>query len=220
MKAILLIAALMAGFILVLFNLARFIAGQPSIPQVLLLIVPAFLAGAALGAALGLRWSRASWPAAVWGSLLSALVVLIYLWFFGGEFSPGIPGDYPGAIWDGIRSALVYLVIVTAGIFLLPLFDTYVRRQGPAPTRWKVTVAALALALVAAAVDLFFMGQGQFGLVTLVIGSAAALLLAGLALLLSVVRVPVAGAWAGGLGLLSWFFVLILWTAAGFPWFP
>ncbi len=108
--------------------------------------------------------------------------------------------------WDAFQLDwfAVAMPAYAGGVFLLPLFDPAVRRQGPAPSRGSVAAAALAVTLVllisgvalshGTACSLTFLRWvGGGGL----LGSTA---LFGLALLMTAVRLVTWGAWCGALG--------------------
>ena len=119
-----------------------------------------------------------------------------------------------------LRSAAIYLVVGGAGAFLLPLFDAAVRQAGPTPTSWKVVLAAFSLALLTMLADYLFAGGSLFGLLTLVFGSIASAVLAGIGLILALLNLTAVAAWLGGLGIVLQAFILSAWRLLGTPWFP
>jgi len=139
---------------------------------------------------------------------------------------PISPGTYPGAARDYAKSVLVYLVIGGAGAFALPLFDPAVRRGGPAPSPYKVFLAALAFVALLFVAELVVtrawggFGYANFGLGVLVGGSVGALIVAGLGLLFTLVGARDMGAWAGALGFMVASVTVLVWTLTGMRWFP
>jgi hypothetical protein len=99
---------------------------------------------------------------------------------------------------------VVAMPLYGGGVFLLPLFDPAVRRRGPAPSRWKIGVAALTIASVLLITALALSG-GSARSLTFVIyfgggGLGGSTILLGLALLMTAVRLVTWGAYCGALG--------------------
>lgn len=155
------------------------------------------LIGVAAGGAIGIRLAGLRWRGTVFAALLSGVGLIIFSRF---EFSPLHPFLWlrvDSRVVLDLRAAAVALVVSGAGVFLLPLFDPLVRRVGPAPALWKVALVAVSLALLALLADYLVSGGFQFGLLGLIFGSIAALLLVGVGLILALANLQLAGAWVG-----------------------
>lgn len=209
-------AALMFGLALALVYAYRLAAGSDfftSFIELLFIII-----GTTPGAAIGIRVARLGWRQTIMAALLSTAGLIAFSRFESSFPGPWVPGR-SGMIFD-LRSALVFTVIGSTGTFLLPLLDPIVRRAGPAPTLWKVALAAFSLVLLAMLAD-YLIGRGSFfGLGTLLFGSFASAVLAGIGLILALLNLRDAGAWLGGLGVVLQAFILIAWWLLGTPWFP
>lgn len=210
-------ALLMFGISLALVYGYRLAAGTGGFFT--LIFEPLFIVlGTAAGAGLGIRPARLPWQQTAFAALLSTLGLILYARFEASFPGPWVPG-VAGLVLD-FRTALVYLVIGTAGIFFLPLFDPAVRRTGPAPALWKVALTAFALMLLALLADYLIGGGSFFGLAALIFGSFASAALAGLGLILTLLNLRDAGAWLGGLAILLELFTVAAWGLLGTPWFP
>lgn len=178
------------------------------------------LPGTAIAGAIGLRVAGLRWANVVPSALIFGVAIILFSRF---EFSPlhsFLWLHMDSRVILDLRAAGIFLVICSAGAFLLPLFDPRVREDGPAPTLWKVAVVALALTFLSLLIDYLF-GRGYLlGLVSLILGSIAALVLAAVGLILVLVKLEAAAAWAGGLGLILQLFTSLVWLLLGRPWFP
>lgn len=178
------------------------------------------LPGTAIAAAIGLRVARLRWGRVVPPALISGIAIIL---FSRLEFSP-----FHHFLWlkmDSrvvldLRAAGIFLVICCAGVFLLPILDPRVRREGPAPTIWKVAVIGLALTILSLLIDYFFARGYLLGLVSLILSSIAALVLVVAGLILALIGLQAIGAWTGGLGLLVEGLAALAWLLLGKPWFP
>ncbi|MGH2376257.1 MAG: hypothetical protein ACRDIC_22690 [bacterium] len=97
------------------------------------------------------------------------------------------------------------------------------RLEGPAPPRWKVVLAAVALTLLIGGLELaveFIPGYRAYGLMTLTVGGIGSLVFVIAGVLLTAAGALRAGAWAGGLGITLVGTVLVFWIATGGRWFP
>lgn len=189
-------------------------------PGAVLLALPAgLLTATAAGGAVAVRRGLA-WPDVAAGALLGSTAACVATWLLVPGAGPAALGDYPGALRAALLQGLIVVVTGAAGIFALPLLDPRVRRSGPAPDRRKLLALSAAAALVLLGLDILRAPGGYVGLFTLAAGSVAAAALAAGGLLLSLARRPALGAAAGGLALLLWAAVSVLWLAAGAPWFP
>jgi hypothetical protein len=208
-------AILMAAFSLALFGLTRRLPGG-SAGEEIVFRTSALLAGVAIGGALGARLAGADWPELLLSSVLSALVFVAAAWLFIPDLFPP-EGSSPR---DLIQTAVLLFILASAGVFALPLADPLVRSRGPAPQVGLVALVALALTAGLFLVDYLAGGGFMLGLIVFVGGSVAALVLAGLGLVLALFRAHRASAWSGGLGILLWLFCTSAWYLAGKPWFP
>ena len=196
-----LMTALMLGInlgLLIPYSLAR-----PLIdfgPQILIFIFS--MISAAAGGAIGIRVGSFPWRNTVLPALLSgtALIALERLGFLS------LP-----ALWFGTRitgttfdigAVLRFLPLLSAGVFLLPIFDPIVRKIGPAPSPWKVALAALPVAIVV--IRMYGYSSFLFWSVQLPpdfpLNVACTVIAIGI--LLSLFRQDKAGAWLGALGLM------------------
>lgn len=181
-----------------------------------IIIIP----GTAVAGAIGLRVAGLRWRHVVTAALIFGVIIILFSRF---EFSP-----FHSFLWlrmDSrmvldLRAAGIFIVICGAGVFLLPLFDPLVRKEGLAPTFWKVVAVALALTLLGLLADYLFSRGYLLGLLSLIFGSVAALVLAVLGLILALATLERTAAWAGGLGLVLEGFVALVWLLLGSPWFP
>jgi len=213
---IFLAAALMFGLALVLVYAYRPVASSDfftSFIELLFIII-----GTAAGAATGIRVARLCWRQTILAALLSTAGLIAFSRFESSFPGPWVPGGSEMVL--DLRGVLIYLVIGGAGTLLLPLFDPAVRQVGPAPTLWKVALAAFSLTLFAILADYLFAVYSFFGLLTLVFGSFSSAVLAGIGLILALLNLRDAGAWLGGLGVVLQAFILIAWWLLGTPWFP
>lgn len=208
--------AFMLGLVLELVYAYRLAAGSNFFtPFVELLFI---IIGTAAGAAIGIRVAHLDWRQTIMAALLSTAGLIAFSRFESSFPGPWVPGG-SGMVLD-LRITLVFTVIGSAGVFFLPLLDPVVRQAGPAPTLWKVALAAFSLALLAMLADYLIGGGSFFGLGTLIFGSFASAVLAGIGLILALLNLREAGAWLGGLGVGLQAFILIAWWLLGTPWFP
>lgn len=213
---IFLTAALMFGLALALVYAYRLVVSRDFFAPIIDLLL--IIIGTAAGGAAGVRIPRLSWRQTVVAALLSTAGLIAFSGFESSFPGPRVPGD-SGMVLD-LRGALIYLVIGGAGTLLLPLFDPAVRQVGPAPTLWKVALAAFSLTLLAILADYLFAVYSFFGLLTLVFGSFSSAVLAGIGLILALVNLTSTGAWLGGLGIVLQAFIVAAWWLLGTPWFP
>lgn len=185
-----------------------------------------FIVGAAIGGAALMRREGARWPEPVYAGLVSTALLLVVLRIAFPGLGPASPGNYPGAMRDQAKSVLAYFIIGGAGVFMLPMLDPVVRRVGPRPSLAKVALAAIAFIALVVAVQMAVTGRWGgtgypfFGLGVFVAGSIAALVTAGLGILLTLVGAEDMGAWSGGLGLWVAAISLLVWLLTGMRWFP
>jgi hypothetical protein len=206
-----------------LIYISILVFGNPFVDSILESL--AILIATAAGAAIGIRAVNLPWRLTAPAALLAGIGLIVI-----GRFElPILEFDQLiSSLWTEIDSAKVldpragaiFLVICGAGIFLLPLFDPFVRTAGTAPTLWKVVLVAISLALLAMLADYLLSGGYMFGLLTLIFGSISSAVLVGAGLILALANLPQIGAWAGGLGLLLQAFVSLTWWLLGTPWFP
>jgi hypothetical protein len=168
----------------------------------------------ALAGAIGLRKANLSWRQTVLAAVLagaavpmiaSFLVIVMSSQAGGYAFLILFPALFAGLFW------------VSAGVFLLPLFDPVVRRAGPALSTWKVVATALLLS--APFLATFFSQRTSQGNVTFFpfpngLISAIPILLSGILLAGGVIlalskRSTVIASWLGGVGLIFLCFMLI-----------
>lgn len=188
---------------------------------VMLSVALPFLLGTALGGVVAVRRWAITWRQLTAAAVLNALATLAVVWLAVPGLSPGRLGDYPGVWRDQVKAALPILSLASAGVFALPLFDPAARRSGPAPTVWKVLLAAAgALAMIALAFTLISRSGAHLGLALLILGAFSGAILAGLGLLLSLAGRDGPGAWLGALGLVLAFLGLGVWVGSGMIWFP
>lgn len=184
-------------------------------------VLPSIIATAVAGA-VAMRILGARWPEPVVASILWVLLATLVLLIVRPD------GSTFQVDWFA-----VLLPFHAGGVLLLSLFDPVVRRQGAAPTAWKVAVTAVALtALLLGTAGTFALYQraatgptvhwdfAGLVLVAFVLGGPLALLLVGLGLVLSVFRTRAWGAWIGCLGSILGICVVLGWRLAGSPWFP
>lgn len=209
-------AAFMLGIVLELVYAYRLIVGSnffTSFVELLLIII-----GTAAGAALGVRVAHLGWRQTIMAALISTAGMIAFSRFESSFPGPWVPGG-SGMVLD-LRTTLVFTVIGSAGVFFLPLLDPAVRQSGSAPTLWKVALAAFSLVLLAMLADYLVGGGSFFGLATLIFGSFASAMLAGIGLILALLNLRDAGAWLGGFGVVLQAFILIAWWLLDTPWFP
>jgi hypothetical protein len=163
--------------------------------------------GTALGEALGIRRSQLSWRHVIQASLLAGASLMVIA-AVSTLFSSLSPWRIDALGLSGFPIALFFMMIVAAGVFLLPLFDPVMRKRGPAPSFWKVTSTALLLSL-------FMIWQGLVDFYSL-LGVLFVGILPGLGivigLILSLWGQAELGAWLGGLAVLLplWLWVFLL----------
>jgi len=212
---VLLTAVLMFGLILALVYAYRLVVGT-SFNSVIDL--PLIILGTAVGGAIGVRVTQVNWRQTAAAALLSVIGLIIY-----SRVEPSFPGPWiPGGsdMVPDLTGMLIYLTLGTAGVFFLPLFDPAVRRAGPAPALWKVALAAFSLTLLTILADYLIGSGSNFGLVTLILGSFASAVLAGIGLILALLNLTAVAAWLGGLGIVLQAFIVTAWWLLGTPWFP
>ncbi len=194
--------------------------------QNVVLLPVTFIAGAAVGGAAVMRREGAHWPEPVYAGLVSTLLLLMLLRVAFPGMGPTYVGDYPGAARDQAKSFLAYFVVGGAGVFMLPMFDSVVRREGPRPSVYRIALTAVLFVVLVAAVQMAVTGRWggtgypYFGLGIFVAGSVAALITAGLGILLTLVGAHDMGAWCGGLGLWVGALGFLVWLLTGMRWFP
>jgi hypothetical protein len=163
--------------------------------------------GTALGGALGIRMSQLSWRQVIQASLLAGASLMVIA-AVSTLFSSLSPWRIDALGLSGLPIALFFMIVVAAGVFLLPLFDPVMRKRGPAPPFWKVASTALLLSL-------FMIWQGLVDFYSL-LGVLFVGILPGLGiaigLILSLWGRPELGAWLGGLAVLLpiWLWVFLL----------
>jgi hypothetical protein len=185
-------AVLMAGIILVLIY--AYVRNEINLPSNNELWLSALtLIGTAVGGAVGVRMARLSWRQVIVAALLAGVGLIVSARFIASLFflSP----------WDmeirGIATlgfVLFFLIVIAAGVFLLPLFDPIVRKSGPAPSLWKVALAAffvILLMLWANVVDFYSI------LGVIFVGILPVLAIT-IGLILSLANQTNVGAWLGG----------------------
>ena len=185
-------AVLMAGLILVLIY--AYVRNEINLPSNNELWLSALtLIGTAVGGAVGVRMARLSWRQVIVAALLAGVGLIVSARFIASLFflSP----------WDmeirGIATlgfVLFFLIVIAAGVFLLPLFDPIVRKSGPAPSLWKVALAAffvILLMLWANVVDFYSI------LGVIFVGILPVLAIT-IGLILSLANQTNVGAWLGG----------------------
>ena len=206
--------------------LATLLAGRATGGAGGLILLPASLVlGGAIAGYVMVRSLGARWPEPVLASLTSTVGLIALFAAAMPEYSPFGGGAYPGASRDQLVGVLTMVAAGGIGSFAVPLADPGVRRTGPAPTLWKVAAiaAALVVALLIAQVVLQT-GSGQawsyLALGVFAGGAVFGAVAAGLGMVLTLLGFVRAGAWSGGLGLVTAVLSLIVWLAAGSPWFP
>jgi hypothetical protein len=117
----------------------------------------------------------------------------------------------------------IFLLIGSAGVFFLPLFDPVVRHQGPAPTLWKVMMVAVIFILFLLSLYTLRFGSAIYPFLDLDVLLAAGLVmmvLVGAGLILTLSGIPAWGAWTGGLGSMIGLIALLVWVLTGGVEFP
>jgi hypothetical protein len=222
---ILLSAALILGMSLVGLFLSILVFGDPFVDPILEAVV--IIIATASAAAIAIRVIDLEWRFTAPAALLSGILLIAIGWlelpFL--EYDQLLSGlwlemDTTKSLY--LQAALIFLVISSAGIFLLPLFDPAVRKTGIAPSVWKVLLISLGLGVITLLVDYILNTQigGDPGLLTLIFGSILAAVLVGAGLILVLINLQVPGAWIGGLGLPLQAIVALIWMLLGRPWFP
>jgi hypothetical protein len=167
-----------------------------SLPQFALFAIMS----SALAGALGVRIGGVTWRQTIPAALLAGWLVLSRLQY---ELIPVVWMETPAGIQLIPSSLPVLLLLCVSGIFLLPLYDPFVKKLGPAPTRWKVEGSALLLTIlilgVRSLLNAYFWPLDELPF-------AFSLVLLGTAMLLGLVNRSEAAAWVGGTGLLFLFF--------------
>jgi hypothetical protein len=138
--------------------------------------------GTAATGAISIRIVQLSWRQLTLAALFAGVILLIAAQFVTSRV---------------FLNDLSSLVVIPGGIFLLALFDPAVRKGGPAPSLWKVTLAALFLSLLITRSDLYL--PLFWYLIPAGIGYG---ILLGLTLSLSAEKNIEHGAWIGGLSIL------------------
>jgi hypothetical protein len=168
------------------------------------------------------RRQAARWPELVLAVLPGATVFAAYRlvrqYMYQNPF-------YPSYYISIILTGLAFVIVISAGIFLLPLLDPLTRKAGPVLNRRQIMIAAvLTVLLLVGGEAVREMGTGGyysfFGLLSLYLGSLLSIVALGAGLLLTIAKKPVAGAWMGAYGVIVWGLVLIAWAATGLHWFP
>jgi hypothetical protein len=205
----------MFGSALALVYGYRLMVGNPADS---LIELPLIILGTGVGGGIGVRVASVGWRQTAFAALLSGVGLIMYARFERSFPGPWIPAG-SGMELD-LTSALSYLVIGTAGVFLLPLFDPAVRQAVPAPSVAKVVLVAVPLTVLAILVDYLLGGGSFFGLLTLIFGSIASAVLVGVGMILALVNLTAVGAWLGGLGLVLEALIVAAWWLLGSAWFP
>jgi hypothetical protein len=147
--------------------------------------------GAALGGFAGIRILHVTWRQVIGAALLAEALLMIF-----ARLRPSLA--FPGDPFT--------LFFVPGGVFLLPLFDPAVRKDGPAPASWIVAPVAFVLGLLVIRSTLFHSPFGMLISPLVVLG-----ILLGVLLSLSKGRNVADGAWVGGLfALLTLFLTAML----------
>ena len=189
-------AGLMAGLTLVLVYV--YIQNEINLPGNDELWLPALtFIGTAVGGAIGVRITRLSWRQVIVAALLAGVVLIFSARFIASLFllSPWYMDAFGIAT---LGFVLFFLIVIAAGTFLLPLFDPVVRKSGPAPSLWKVALAAFFLILLmlwANVVDFYSIVGVIFVGILPVLGIT-------IGLILSLANQTSVGAWLGGLAVL------------------
>lgn len=206
---------------LVLLMLLRLLSGGGG----LIALPAALVVGGAIGTLLMQR-TGAVWPEPARASVLATLGQMALFAALLPEYSPLGGGVYPGAWRDRLLGILTMLAAGGAGTFIMPLLPRGGGEALAVHVRLRTTgMAALAAILVSAAIQALLVpgaggGIGTLALGVLVIGGLGGLGFAGLGLLLTLAGAQRSGAWAGGFGLLAGALSVVVWIAAGQPWFP
>jgi hypothetical protein len=184
-------AALMSGLILALLYAYRKAVTLPGFWNVFDLWLPNLtVIGTAVGGAIGLRIASLSWRQIIAAALLAGASLIVSARFISSLLFLSDP---------------FLLIFVPAGVFLLPLFDATVRKTGPAPSSWKVALAAFFLSLLIIWANVF---RSPVGIFVLILPGMGVIL--GLMLSLSSEKNLGTGAWVGGLAVLVPFFLLAI----------
>jgi hypothetical protein len=175
----------------------------------------------ALGAALSLRFTPARWPDPVTAVLPGASVAAAYHVFTLYRHQNPFYASYYLSM---IIAFFTTVAVITAGNFLLPLFDPYVRRTVALNRRNFAIATVLTVLLLIGHETVRELGSGGyfgfFGLLTLYFGSVLCLLAMLAAIVLILAGKNEAGTWAGTYGIYGWLLVLATWAFTGFNWFP
>lgn len=214
-------ALVLVGVMLGMMRLIRELFGAHPPTAAVALVLPLV---PAVGALL-VRWPGLSWRQLVAAVLLACLAVALA----AGRILPAYGldlGTYPGVLADQVRQVVVATIVVSCGVFVLPLIDQRTRRKGPAPRRRLVALATVAVTGLLVLIEWAGVarwggfGHGTFGLGTLAAGSIVGVILVGSGLLLTIVGRVRQGAWLGALGVGVGCAAILVWLAAGAKWYP
>jgi len=207
--------------VLVILLVGRLLTGSAgSVLVPVSLVLGGTVAGVLMVRSLGARW-----PEPVGASAVAGVGLLILITLVMPGASPVVVGQYPGAWRDQALGAALFIAAGGAGMFVLPLTDASVRRAGAAPAPARVAATAVGLLALAAIILLLWTRGAGPGLAyvvlgVLAIGGVGGLIAVGLGMGLTMLKRVRAGAWIGSLGLLTGLLALVVWLAAGRPWFP
>jgi hypothetical protein len=158
---------------------------------------------AAAVAAIGFRTAKLSWRQTVLSVALMGAALLV---------NAGLQGILSNERFLLLESARG-LIWASGGLFLLPLFDPAVRKTGPAPSRWKIAVTALALSVLYAFLFLRAGSNDSWESLLRValmpripFVPSGVLLVLGLVVALFAPR-AITGSWLGGVGILCSYFM-------------
>lgn len=158
---------------------------------------------------MGIRLAHLSWRQVIFSALLAGMVMIIATGL--------IPSLYLISPWGmealGIQTIgfiLLFLTAISAGAFLLPVFDPQVRKPGPAPSVWKVATVTCFLTVLMVVASEFV-----YPLLVAILFAALLCLGVAIALILVLANKTQAGAWLGAVSILMPFLVLIM-TLFGF----
>ena len=215
------VAAIMLALVLLLLLAGRMLDTDSG----LLLLPVSMIAGTGMAGILATRRLGARWPEQLAASLVATMALIAVTAVALPELSPFGGGSYPGAELDQGLAVLTFLAAGTLGSFALPLTEPAVRARGASPAVWKVVVAALAVVVLLALMQVLVLpggsgGIGSIALVVLAVGSGLGLAAGGIGTALTLAGLPATGAWIGSLGLLTVLISALTWVVGGSPWFP
>jgi hypothetical protein len=158
-----------------------------------------------LGGAIGIRMSHVSWQDTIVAGVLSGVGLVATSRF---EFSPLFPGPWNITLGNipVLAPALFFIIVIASGVFLLPLMDPAVRKQGPSLSVWKLMLGTI-LVFIMLVITRIGGNSWEGELFKFAVLPAA---LAMIGLILSLTNLKDAGAWLGGLAVLIALFSLVL----------